>query len=109
MATLLPDSTSASVLIIVALVTIATFSKNYLNKGFFKYHGPFSANFTDAWRFFSVYRGKSHLELRELHDRHGEIVRLGPNSLSFSTPEAVKAIYGLNHRLKKVGKIHHPL
>ncbi len=99
---LLASLPAKSPLIILAAIVIATFVRNYLNKGFSKYPGPFLSNFTDAWRFFSVLSGKSQLTLRTLHDRYGDIVRLGPNSLSFSSPEALKAIYGLNVRLTKV-------
>ncbi|KAK4942564.1 hypothetical protein LTR10_017693 [Elasticomyces elasticus] len=83
---------------------MATLARNYFNKGFNKYPGPFLARFTDAWRFESVRSGKSHLNLQALHERHGDIVRLGPNSLSFSNPDALKAIYGLNNRLTKISK-----
>ncbi|EXJ58260.1 hypothetical protein A1O7_05685 [Cladophialophora yegresii CBS 114405] len=92
-------------LIFVVVIIIVVSARNYLNKGLHKYPGPFLANFTDAWRFYTVYRGKSHLTLRLLHDQHGHIVRLGPNALSFSSPEALKAIYGLNNRLTKASSL----
>lgn len=99
---LLPRFTASSLFIILGAIIIATLARNYFNKGLNKYPGPFLANFSDAWRFWSVHHGKSHTTLRTLHDRHGDIVRLGPNSLSFSNPDALKAIYGLNNRLTKV-------
>jgi hypothetical protein len=97
----LPRLKAQTALIFLSVLIIVVLARNYLNKGLRKYPGPFLANFTDAWRFYSVHRGKSHLTLRLLHDRHGHIVRLGPNALSFSSPEALKAIYGLNNRLTK--------
>lgn len=36
-----------------------------------------------------------------MHHRYGPIVRTGPESLSFSTPEAFESIYGFNHGLEK--------
>jgi hypothetical protein len=39
-----------------------------------------------------------------LHKKHGEIVRLGPKMLSFSSPDAVKDIYGPGKNFVKVGK-----
>jgi hypothetical protein len=98
---LLPGLTLKALVIILAAAIVATIARNYFNKGFNKYPGPLLASFTDAWRFWSVHRGKSHLNLRRLHDQHGDVVRLGPNSLSFSNPEALKAIYSLNNRLTK--------
>ncbi|KAF2158976.1 hypothetical protein M409DRAFT_38012 [Zasmidium cellare ATCC 36951] len=38
--------------------------------------------------------GQSHRRLRELHDRYGRTVRLGPNELSFTVPEAWNDIMG---------------
>ncbi|KAH0847275.1 cytochrome P450-like protein [Fonsecaea pedrosoi] len=101
MDSLRPHLTAKTAVVVLVVIVIATLLRNYRNKGLCKYPGPFLANFTDAWRFFSVLRGKSQLTLRTLHDQHGHIVRLGPNSLSFSSPEALKSIYGLNNRLMK--------
>lgn len=83
-------------------LVIAILVRKYFNKGLNRYPGPLLATFTDAWRFCSVARGKCQLSLRALHDRYGDVVRLGPNCLSFSSPEALKDIYGLNVRLTKV-------
>ena len=82
--------------------TLVFLLHNYFNKGLQKYPGPFFASLTDWWRFFAVASRKPQFIYRRLHDEHGEIVRLGPNALSFSSPEAVKAIYGLNNKLNKV-------
>lgn len=38
----------------------------------------------------------------KLHEKYGDVVRLGPNTLSFSNPAALKAIYGLNKGFIKV-------
>ncbi|CAK7217425.1 hypothetical protein SCUCBS95973_003147 [Sporothrix curviconia] len=82
-------------LVIVLLV------RNYRYHGLNQYPGPVLARFTDLWRFLSVYRGKQQLDLRALHEQHGDVVRLGPNSLSFSSPEARRQIYGQTPRLTK--------
>lgn len=105
----LPSLIIQWLLISSAVVILVTLTKTYCTKGLSRYPGPLLANFTDAWRFFSVLRGKSQLDLRTLHDKHGQIVRVGPNSLSFSSPEAIKAIYGLNVRLQKVGTCLYPV
>jgi hypothetical protein len=38
--------------------------------------------------------GKSHLMLPKLHERYGPVVRLAPNELSFTVPEAWEDIFG---------------
>ncbi|KAH6977384.1 cytochrome P450 [Ilyonectria sp. MPI-CAGE-AT-0026] len=70
--------------------------KNRYNNGLNRYPGPFLASLTDWWRFIDVYGQRPERTLRALHDKHGDIVRTGPNTLSFSDPAALKSIYGLN-------------
>ncbi|KAF9888983.1 hypothetical protein FE257_008153 [Aspergillus nanangensis] len=36
-----------------------------------------------------------------MHRQLGDVVRLGPNTLSFSHPQAIKAIYGIDNKLGK--------
>ncbi|KAF4955747.1 hypothetical protein FGADI_4318 [Fusarium gaditjirri] len=38
-------------------------------------------------------RGKRHLDLLAAHRRHGPVVRIGPNMLSFNTGSAARSIY----------------
>ncbi|CAH0056895.1 unnamed protein product [Clonostachys solani] len=74
---------------------------NYFTKGLNKYPGPVLASLTDWWRFHTVWRRKAHYSYLKLHNELGDIVRLGPNCLSFAHPQAIKSIYGLT---KKLGK-----
>ncbi|KAK7427324.1 hypothetical protein QQZ08_006093 [Neonectria magnoliae] len=83
------------VLILVTLF-LTWHVKNRYHNGLNKYPGPFLASLTDWWRFFDVYKRRPERTLRALHDKYGDIVRTGPNSLSFSDPAALKSIYGLN-------------
>ncbi|KAH7025397.1 cytochrome P450 family protein [Macrophomina phaseolina] len=53
-----------------------------------KYPGPFWASVTDLW-------------LIELHKQYGSVVRLKPNKLSISCPEAFKVIYGAGNNFVK--------
>lgn len=89
-------------LIILPLLFIIYLLKNYLNHGLYKYPGPALASLTDWWRFFDVLGRRPDLTQIKLHQRHGEIVRLGPNALSFASPLALKTIYGLNKGFTKV-------
>ncbi|KAH8694304.1 cytochrome P450 [Talaromyces proteolyticus] len=45
------------------------------------------------WEFPMEYRGRISLVLPELHKKHGPLVRIGPNQVSFYSLEAYKAIH----------------
>ena len=45
--------------------------------------------------------GDHHLTDKRLHDVYGPVVRIGPNTLSFSTVPAAQAIYGFNKSMTK--------
>jgi len=88
-----------STLLILVLVYLA---RNYFNHGLNSYPGPFLASLTNWWRFFDVYGRRPELTHTKLHRQYGDVVRLGPNLLSFGNPVAVKQIYGLNRGFVKV-------
>lgn len=67
-----------------------------------RYPGPLLAKFTDYWRFRDVRRRRSHLTRVELHERHGPVVRVGPNTLSISDPAYIPKIYGPGQGFLKV-------
>jgi hypothetical protein len=87
-------------------VLIVAFSaylvSNRFNRGLNKYPGPFLASLTDWWRFWDVYKRRPEVTHINLHAKHGDVVRLGPNTLSFADPKALKTIYGLNKGFTKV-------
>ena len=90
----------------IALIAIglglAWLLHNKFEKGLNKYPGPQLASFTNLWRLFLVWGRcpeKTHIAL---HREHGDVVRLGPNVLSFGTAAALKDIYGLNKGFIKV-------
>jgi hypothetical protein len=56
--------------------------------------GPFLARFT-AWWEWSVVRARHYEAVNiELHEKYGNVVRLGPNRYSVSNPETIDKIYG---------------
>nr|POE88404.1 cytochrome p450 monooxygenase [Quercus suber] len=75
--------------------------RNKVHNGLHRYPGPALAAYTNWWRFGSALRRDAEKTQIALHRRHGDIVRLGPNVLSFADPRALKAIYGLNQGLTK--------
>jgi len=84
-------------------IALAYLVRNRYRNGLNKYPGPFLASLTDWWRFYDVYKQRPEVTHRRLHAKYGDVVRLGPNTLSFSNPKALKTIYGLNKGFIKVG------
>ncbi|KAK4185788.1 benzoate 4-monooxygenase cytochrome P450 [Podospora australis] len=54
--------------------------------------GPFFASFTRLWHIHRILKGDQNLELIRLHEKHGHIVRIAPNEVSLSHPDAVKKV-----------------
>ncbi|KAI0432521.1 cytochrome P450 [Xylaria sp. FL1042] len=58
--------------------------------------GPLAAKLSKGWRAYVTYRGHWHRDLVALHRRYGPVVRIGPNELSVTDPEAFLQIYRVN-------------
>lgn len=67
-----------------------------------KFNGPFLASFTDLWRMCHAYANNDRPPMVHLHEKYGDIVRVGPNVLSFAQPQAIKDIYGPGKVWEKV-------
>lgn len=63
--------------------------------------GPALARFTDLWYLWRVRKGGFEWDNIELHRKHGEIIRYGPNRYSVSSPSAQKTIYGHGAKFPK--------
>ncbi|OCK73322.1 cytochrome P450 oxidoreductase [Lepidopterella palustris CBS 459.81] len=63
--------------------------------------GPVVASVTDLWRLWYSYHNKNGIPMVKLHEEYGPVIRIGPRMLSFSTPEAVRDIYGPGKNFKK--------
>ena len=87
------------------ILLVAYFASNYFHNGLNKYPGPTLAAFTNWWRFWEVYKRRPDIAHLRLHRELGDIVRLGPNCLSFADPKALKTIYGLNKGFTKVCQV----
>lgn len=77
-------------------------SLNYFYNSLHVFPGPFWAHLTDLWRYLDVKGRRPERTHIELHRQYGDIVRLGPRTLSFADPQAIKVIYGLNKGFTKV-------
>lgn len=88
--------------LVLATTTLAFLLNNKYWKGLNKYPGPRLAAYTNWWRVLDVYTRNHHWKIIALHRKYGDIVRIGPNVLSFADPKAIKVIYGLNKGFTKV-------
>ncbi|OJD29667.1 cytochrome p450 family protein [Diplodia corticola] len=66
-----------------------------------KYPGPFWASVTDLWLVWLHFQPDHHHRLVKLHNQYGPVVRLKPNKLSISSPEAFRIIYGAGNGFPK--------
>ncbi|RDB26248.1 hypothetical protein Hypma_006424 [Hypsizygus marmoreus] len=59
-----------------------------------KYPGPLICKVTKLWLAFLSLRGKQHVYYARLHEQYGDVVRIGPNELSFRNANAVVPMMG---------------
>jgi tryprostatin B 6-hydroxylase len=58
------------------------------------YPGPVLARVSKWYCFYKSSQGRSYQIQPRYHEKYGDVVRVGPNELSFVDPEAVKWIHG---------------
>jgi hypothetical protein len=87
-------------LLLVALITWLLHNK--YGHGINSIPGPPLASVTNLWRLTLVTGRRPELEHIKLHRKYGSVVRLGPNVVSVSDPNAVKIIYAINAGFVKV-------
>lgn len=67
-----------------------------------RFPGPLICKLTKLKHFQVSLAGKSHLWVQGLHQKYGDIVRVGPNELSFCAVDSISPIHGaLSKRLAK--------
>lgn len=65
--------------------------------------GPWYSKVNRVWYSYHAARKTSLSAIRRLHDEYGDVVRIAPNELSYSTGEAWKPIYGMPSQPAFVG------
>jgi hypothetical protein len=45
---------------------------------------------------------RAHLILQDMHEKYGDVVRIGPNMVSFSNPKAIPTVYPMRPGFPKV-------
>ncbi|OJT14456.1 Cytochrome P450 67 [Trametes pubescens] len=58
------------------------------------YPGPFGCRLTKFWMAAVSFTGQQHNYIKSLHDRYGDVVRIGPNEVSIKDPSVVHAMLG---------------
>ncbi|KAJ7183193.1 cytochrome P450 [Mycena filopes] len=59
-----------------------------------KYPGPLLCKVSKLWFTWTALKGKQHMYYSELHQRFGDVVRIGPNELSFRDVNAIVPMMG---------------
>ncbi|KAF4626931.1 hypothetical protein G7Y89_g11222 [Cudoniella acicularis] len=111
---MLTPALSGKALLAIGLISAWLLQKAFI--GFFNlffhplatFPGPRVAAFTSWYKTYQeVFLGKSWIDvLQELHKQYGKIVRVGPNELHFSDPEAYHEIYNNSNRWDKEAKLY---
>jgi hypothetical protein len=87
-----------------AAVLIIQYVVAYLNSPLKRIPGPTLAKFSNVWRFYNHY-GQTHIETqKELHKKYGDVVRLGPNTVSVADASLLKTIYSTRGTFLKVSR-----
>ncbi|KAJ6561936.1 cytochrome P450 [Mycena capillaripes] len=63
--------------------------------------GPVLCRISELPMFYYALRGTRHVVVKRLHDRYGSAVQTGPNSISFTSLDAIREIYSSSHALDK--------
>ncbi|KAK1848824.1 benzoate 4-monooxygenase cytochrome p450 [Colletotrichum chrysophilum] len=105
------DGTALAVAIVVApiLAIAGWWVTAYFTSPLRQYPGPGLAAWTNLWRLSVVRTGSYHVKIKELHDKYGAVVRIGPNTLDLDFPELIKTLYGTDGKWKKVRVVPLPL
>ncbi|KAL8824325.1 MAG: hypothetical protein Q9191_005133 [Dirinaria sp. TL-2023a] len=86
----------------LVLALFLWFIKPVFNSGLQAIPGPFLAKFSNLWRLIDTWKGSHHVTLMNLHRRHGNLVRVGPNTVSISNVDAIEGIFGVKTDFVKV-------
>ena len=93
----------ASIIFLTFVVLfILSLLRTRYSRGLNKFNGPFLASFTNLWKLWYALKGSQKQMYVDIHEKYGDIVRLGPNELSFADPRAIRDIYGPSGSSQKV-------
>ena len=76
---------------------------NYLNSPLKHFPGNSISLFSNVWRFLDVLSRKAQVTHIELYKKHGDAVRMGPNTVMISDPDLIPTIFTTRKAWLKVG------
>ncbi|KAL4803048.1 cytochrome P450 [Aspergillus unguis] len=89
----------------VPLISVVLILTYFIYNIFFhplaKYPGPFLAKLGVLRATYHAWKGDVHLDAWRCHEKYGPIVRCAPDSLSFSSPDAIRDIYSVSSNVTK--------
>lgn len=90
--------------VLITLLVPIYFYQTWRSRGLNKFPGPFLASLTDFWKVLYARKNstKENSVYVDLHEDYGDVVRIGPNGLSFADPQAIMDIYGTKGGDQKV-------
>jgi hypothetical protein len=95
---------AVQIIYVILLLCALNLLRMRYSRGLKKFSGPFLASFTDFWKLQYALAGLQKLIYVDVHEKYGDIVRIGPNELSFADPQAIRDIYGTRGCSQKVRK-----
>ena len=98
------SSLAAQLALALPILLISHLLWLHLRSPFKHFPGPYWAKFTNIWRLWDVWGGQAHRTQKQLHDRYGPAVRLGPNFVSLSDPRLIKVVYDTRGTFVKVSE-----
>ncbi|KAH7129184.1 cytochrome P450 [Dactylonectria macrodidyma] len=84
---------SVSIVALGFLYVSWTVTRNLLFSPLRRFPGPKIAALTRWWDIYHTVKCDKFKVIHELHRKHGPVVRVGPNHLSFSSPETFRQVY----------------
>ncbi|TEA10390.1 Cytochrome P450 monooxygenase aclL [Colletotrichum sidae] len=86
----------------VALLTVLGLIAKGVYNAFFhplrRFPGPRLAGVTRAYYLWFDVRGVSHWKVKEWHEKYGQVVRIAPGELSYTSSQAWQTIYGFPNK-----------
>lgn len=71
-----------------------------------KIPGPFWPSISRTWLMYRMYVGDLEQAQRSLHEQYGRIIRIAPDEVAVSDPEAIPRIYPIQRPLEKTNWYH---
>lgn len=86
--------------VIPAIIIVRALYRKYASP-LRNYPGPWLASTTRLWKVISTTSTRTHLDHIELHKKYGPFVRIAPNEVSLSSPEAARTLLSAGKRFCK--------